>query len=162
VSLALDADARLVDDILARAAFDRSTPPREVRWETVDATFGGAFAKMQSAATDAAETKLRLQATADAAERGNIATVLREDAERYRADRLTEVDAEEKTARVAEEQHQVLLFEMRSVTGFQARRAAIETHLKKRLEEIAEFQRPRDPGSPQPLGVLFVFPTDAP
>jgi superfamily II DNA or RNA helicase len=161
VSVALDADTRLVDDILARAAFDRSTPPGEVRWETVDATFGAAFAKMQAAAANAAEAKLRLQASADAAERGKIALVLREDAERYRSDRLAEVDAEEKTARVAEEQNQVLLFETRSVTGFQARRAAIETHLKKRLEEIAEFERPRQPLTPQPLGVLFVFPTNA-
>jgi superfamily II DNA or RNA helicase len=161
VSVGIDAGAKLIADVLVGAAFDRSASPGEVQWETVSRTFEKTFPHMEIAAAEAAQAKLRAQAEADAGERAKVALVLREDAEQYRADRLQEIELEEKTARVAEEASQVLLFETRTATGFQARRAAVETHLKKRLEEITEFERPRDPGTPQPLGVLFVFPTNA-
>ncbi len=161
VSVALDPEGKVLHDTFARAALDRSAPAGEVPWKIVDETFSASFARLQSAAAKAGMAKLRAQSQSEAEDRAEIANVLREDAASYRADRLAEVDAEEKIARVAEEESQVLLFETRSVTGFQARRAAVETHLKKRLEEIAEFERPRERSVPQPLGVIFVFPADA-
>ena len=85
--------------------------------------------------------------------------LLREDAERYRADRLAEIEREERVAKAAEDRfRQIQLFEARDVGGFKAKRAAVETHHRRRLEEIEVFERPVAPSPPQPLGVLFVFP----
>jgi len=48
------------------------------------------------------------------------------------------------------------------VSGFQARREALESYRKQRLEEIAAFERVDAPPPPQPLGALFLVPEGGP
>jgi hypothetical protein len=48
--------------------------------------------------------------------------------------------------------------EVRDVTGFQKRRAAVDTFHQRRLEEISAFEKVPEPEPPQPLGVVFVLP----
>jgi hypothetical protein len=104
---------------------------------------------------------LEERAAQDTTLRKEFASVLREDAECYRADRLAEIDAEEKQAQAIEEREsQQFLLDRREVYGFKAKRAAADTFLKRRLEEIAKFEQATKPGTPQPLGVLFVFPPE--
>jgi superfamily II DNA or RNA helicase len=160
ILVAIDTKGRILDDMFSRAAVDHSATPGNVPWEGVAAAFEAHFPEMQSAAVEEAMAKLGAQAEANVEERRKIGTVLREDAARYRADRLAEIDTEEKQARIVEEDRQGLLFEARSVSGLRARRAAVETHLQKRLAEIVDFERGREPSTAQPLGVLFVFPID--
>jgi hypothetical protein len=87
-----------------------------------------------------------------------MASILREDAARYRTDRLAEIDREEKEAKLAEEGKGQLLLEVRDVTGYQKRRAAVDTFHKRRLEEITRYETAPEPEEPQPLGVVFVLP----
>ena len=125
------------------------------------AEFEGKFEQMQAAAADAARKLLEEKVAKDTSTRHEFAAVLREDADRYRADRLAEIDVEEKQAQAVEEQQsQQLLFDRREVYGFKAKRASVDTFHKRRLEEIAKFEQGTRQGTPQPLGVLFVFPQE--
>jgi len=138
---------------------DSETPPGEVSWTDLEKNFGEGFLSLQEAAERRAVEVQDEQVRARAESRRRLATLLREDAERYKADRLAEIGREERAARAAEDRlRQIQLFEARDVGGFKAKRAAVETHHRKRLKEIEAFERPVVPSPPQPLGVLFIFP----
>ena len=71
-------------------------------------------------------------------------------------DRLTEIDSDERTERAGSRVQ--MDFFREATTNWQARRAAVDTHYRKRLEEIERFAQVPEPAEPQALGVLLVFP----
>jgi len=161
LSVPIDPSGKVLPSDQVIPIFDTNLPPGEVAWGDVAKAFEGRFDQMQAAAAEAAMKSLNEEAAKDANACQEFAVVLREDAERYRSDRLAEIDLEEKQAQsVEEQQSQQLLLDHREVYGFKAKRAAADTFLKRRLEEIAKFEQGTKPGTPQPLGVLFVFPPE--
>jgi D-alanyl-D-alanine carboxypeptidase len=158
LAVAVDANGKPLAHGEAEIVMGVASPPGEARWQEVAAIFERAFPAMQHAARESALAKLQANAQALAQKRKELAAVLREDAERYRTDRLTEIEKEERDSKLAEEKGQVLLLETRDVSGFQKRRAAVDTFHKQRLDEIAAYEKVPDPEPPQPLGVVFVLP----
>jgi ERCC4-related helicase len=162
LAVAINSSRKILPSDQVIPAVDTILPPEEVAWTEVAAAFEDKFALMQTTATDAAMALLAKSAAKEASSRTEFAAILREDAERYRTDRLAEIDLEEKQAQAIEEkQKQQMLLDRREVYGFKAKRAAADTFLKRRLEEIARFEQGKKPVTPQPLGVLFVFPPEA-
>lgn len=132
--------------------------PGEVRWEEIETEFGPCFERLQETAVREAWRVVESGYQLRLKRRKEIGRALREDAGQYRVDRLAEIDREEREARFATDRtRQGLLFEERDATGFRARRAAVETHYVRRLEQITAFEAPQPPEAPQPLGALFVF-----
>jgi hypothetical protein len=83
--------------------------------------------------------------------------MLRQDLERDLADRLEEIDEEERRARgLIDPTGQLRWLPERDASGFQARREAVESYRQQRLEEIAAFEQVHDPAPPRPLGALFL------
>ncbi len=117
--------------------------------------FGERFASLQAAAAHAALEHLRNRAARLRRERDGMVNVLREEAAHYRVDRLAEIK-EEETAERAGIRDQMELFR-EAATNWDARRAAVETHYGRRLEEIERFAEVPQPAAPQPLGVLLVL-----
>ena len=78
------------------------------------------------------------------------------------ADRLAEIEAEEKEACAAPEEAsgQWNLFgpEEGSRVSYRAQREAVATINNKRREEIDEFEIVNDPEPPAPMGALFLVP----
>ncbi|MBI5385585.1 MAG: DEAD/DEAH box helicase [Verrucomicrobia bacterium] len=159
VSVPIDAGGKVLDPDQAIAALDTILPPGEVPWSEVARVFDAKFPAMQQTATAAAFARLQQQTERATGSRRVFAAVLREDATRYRADRLTEIAAEEQAAELSVEQQQLLL-DKREVYGFKAKRAAVDTFHQRRLEEIARFEQVAAPQPPQPLGVVFIFPPE--
>ena len=159
VAVAVSASGQALDDLCTAAAFDRQTALGEVPWTEVERAFAAGFGALQTAAKAAAETTIALRLAQQHANRHATASLLREDAARYRTDRLEEIAREEQAARTAEERAgQFMLFEQREVSGFAAKRAAVETFHRRRLEDVARFEAPPIPPPLHPLGVMFVFP----
>ncbi len=159
LSIAVDARGRFLGEDFVARALDSGTPPGEVSWTELDKIFGERFMSLQEVAERRAAEDQNKQICEKTETRRRLAALLREDAERYRADRLAEIGREERVAKAAEDRfRQIQLFEARDVGGFKAKRAAVETYHKRRLEEIEVFERLVATSPPQPLGVLFVFP----
>lgn len=159
MAVALDPAGNYLEADKALAFLDPSDAPGEVSWTDIEKFFALPFAALQQKAAAAALETQVSRREVQLAERKKTAATLRADAERYRGDRLAEIDREEKEAKTSLEGRQATLFEEREVTGFKARRAAVETHHRRRLKELDSFLELPDPQPPQPLGVLFVFPT---
>jgi microsomal dipeptidase-like Zn-dependent dipeptidase len=148
-----------LDDGQAEAVIILDSPPGEAKWQDVAGLFQAKFPKMQETATEQAVAISKENARKTAEQRRKNTTILREDAESYRTDRLAEIDREEKEAKLAEEDKgQTLLLEVRDVTGFQKRRASVDTFHQRRIKEINAFENVPEPEPPQPLGVVFVLP----
>lgn|GEM_PF-7129503 len=152
-----------LDDYCCLAALDTSTPPGEVQWSEVELAFSVSLPALSERAATTARQKLEALLQRRRESREATAAVLRDDAERYRTDRLAELDREQKAAETPEEKlsqdaAQKLLFGARDVTGFKARRAAVDTFANRRREEIAAFVAGGPPQSLHPLGVIFIFP----
>ena len=141
------ADALLLED---------QGPPGEASWAECERIFARAFASMQAVAVKAACDHVRERMARLRAERERTAHILREEAALYRVDRLAEIDEEEKTERAGTREQMELFREV--ATNWRARRAAVETQLRKRLEDIGHFIEVSEPAEPQPLGVMLVFP----
>lgn len=155
--VAVDVEARVMSQSIADALLAADdTGPGEVSWDECERTFSAAFARLQEAAVRAARDRLRSQADAARRQRGELAHVMREEAALYRVDRLAEIDAEERLERAGVTE-QVPLFRETSVP-WNARRAAVETNYRRRLDEISRFTCVDEPAEPQALGVLLVFP----
>jgi len=159
LTVAVGSDGNVLDDGQAQTVLLFDSPPGEAKWQEVAGAFDQKFTDMQQRATTRAVEILNEKACRTAEQRQEFTMILREDAKSYRADRLVEIDREEKEARLSEEaKGQTLLLETRDVTGFQKRRAAVDTFHQRRLEEIAIFEEVPEPEPPQPLGVVFVLP----
>lgn len=154
--IAVDIEARVLDQSVAYALLaDADTRPGEVSWGECERTFSAVSVSLQEVAMRAARDRLRRQAEAARRQRGQLADVMCEEAALYRVDRLAEIDAEERLER-AGAADQIPLFRETSVP-WNARRAAVETHYQRRLDEVSQFARMDEPVDPQALGVLLVF-----
>lgn len=159
---ALHTDCTPADEAFCAVALDSTSPSGEVPWSDVETAFGPTWDRLRAQARETAGQRLERQQQQAREQRNREALILREDAERYRTDRLREIDHEEQLARTAEERGpgaaQILLFESRDVSGFPARRAAVDTFHRRRLEEIAAYETGQPTPALHPLGVLFIFP----
>lgn len=142
------------EDQLLKIAGNFEGPPGEVRWEEIDKTFGKIFEQFKKIASQAASEKAEEIKQKLAVRRKAIAEELRRDLDSFKNDRLEEIKEEEATARAADKQ--LLLF--KKVSGFQAKRAAVDTFVAGRKEEISQFESVFSSASPLPLGILFIFP----
>lgn len=148
-----EADGRLLQD---------RSRPGEVP-ATALATCGERFGDLLGAARAEAARRLAARAEEIRNRRRDLAPRLRVDAEAYRADRLRELEEEEIRARgLIKDTGQVLLriAEEPARYSIDARRAAVETYLRARLEEIDAFAHVDTPAPPQPMGALFLVPED--
>lgn len=149
-----------LDIALGKLALHDSSIPGEVEWQDVAAAFESSFADLQAKAGEIAEAEIARIEQGKMEARKELVQVLREDAEKYCADRLAEIDQQEKEAKLAEDEKGQLLFKEYTVSGFKARRAAINTFHHRRLNDLESYERPAETVAPQPLGVLFVFPPE--
>jgi superfamily II DNA or RNA helicase len=131
--------------------------PGEVSWSECERVFADRFASVQQRAADAACNRLREELERQRSRRTKLAEVVRDEAARYRIDRLAEIDEQEKIERAGAREQTELFRE--TATNWKARRAAVETYYQRRLEEIDRFATLPESTEPQPLGVLLVFPT---
>jgi hypothetical protein len=123
--------------------------------------FKGRFNELQTAAQKILQERISQIGAHELERRKKLALILREDAEKYRADRLKEIDKEENEAKtILDANRQMLMFMDRTVSGFKAKRAAIETFHDKRMKEINEFEKGEGNPDRQPLGAIFVFPKE--
>lgn len=160
IAVGVDCQGRLIDRSLTDGLLTRDeVPPGEVAWNECEHAFAARFSDLQQAAAYAAAERLGEQVTLLRRRRAEVASVLREEAALYRVDRLAELDIEERAER-AGTRNQIELFRESGV-NWPARRAAVDTHYRKRVEAIESFTRIPDPAAPQPLGVLLVFPPSA-
>jgi hypothetical protein len=123
--------------------------------------FGGCFAQMTARAASEAAALLAERARQLRAQRLRQAETLRRDLEVDVADRLAEIQEDERRARgLVEASGQQRLFgpQEPTRTGFDARRAAVEKQAEDRRKEISEFAGVDDPAAPRPLGALFLVP----
>lgn len=125
----------------------------------LEALFRNRFDDLLQRAQQAAESWLQERARALRQERQDQAAVLRQALERDVADRLQEIEEEERLVQgLIEASGQQRLFPDREVSGFNTRRQVLESFRQQRLEEIAAFEQVHDLTSPQPLGALFLVP----
>lgn len=157
MSVGVEAGGRVLDACETDALFADAGAPGEVAWDECERVFAAPFADLQAVATKAAADRLASQREKLAGDRRQLADVLREEANLYKADRLAEIDDEERAERAGAREQMELFREV--ATNWQARRAAVETNLARRLAEIEEFSDLPAALEPQPLGVLLVFPS---
>ncbi|MDQ3564936.1 MAG: DEAD/DEAH box helicase [Pseudomonadota bacterium] len=149
-----------IGQILPQSIADALLPwnrvsPGEVSWPECEKVFSVFFASLQAAAETAARAHLKTLASMQRNERASAANVLREEATLYRVDRLAEIETDERSER-AGTREQMQLFRETAI-NWQARRAAVETHYRRRLEDIERYTQIPEPPEPQALGVLLVF-----
>jgi superfamily II DNA or RNA helicase len=131
-------------------------PIGEVRWSECERTFAARFEALRSTARERAVGEVRRRAAKERERRARIATELRAEVERYRADRAEELDREEALERAGTRGQTELFREVR--TDWAARRAAVATQAETRLKQIAGWAEMAQPTEPEPLGALIVFP----
>jgi superfamily II DNA or RNA helicase len=132
------------------------TPSGDVTWAECQRVFADTFPSLQETAHAALRRRIAVDAQRLRDGRIRTAMVLREEARTYRVDRLKEIDIEEGAER-AGVRDQMELFREGSI-NWQARRAAVETHYRARIEDIEQSVKVPEPADPQPLGALLVLP----
>jgi superfamily II DNA or RNA helicase len=135
--------------------------PGEVPPDRVAALFGSRFSEMSARAASEAAALVAERTRQLRAQRLQQAETLRRDLEVDVADRLAEIQEDERRARgLVETTGQQRLFGSQEATrtGFDARRAAVEKQAEDRRKETAEFAEVRDPAAPRPLGALLLVP----
>ncbi|MCK6483032.1 MAG: DEAD/DEAH box helicase [Phycisphaerae bacterium] len=133
----------------------------DVEPQVIERYFASRFNAVRQRATAEAQSWLRNRAEALRRRRAEQAEILRRDLEVDVADRQREIDDEERRARgLVEDTGQGRLFAdaAPSTSGFQTRRAAVESYAAQRREEIAAFETVEAPASPNPMGALFLVP----
>jgi hypothetical protein len=130
----------------------------EVLWSECERVFVKEFVPLQTRATEAARQHVGELLNRERGRRAEVARMLREEAALYKADRLAEIEEQEQAERAGAREQTELFRE--TATNWQARRAAVETHCRRRLEEIDRFASIPEPVEPQALGILLVFPQD--
>jgi len=136
-------------------------PAGEVPSAVVERLFAPAFDGLADQARAAAEGELRRAAHALRERRAEQVALLRRELDTDIADRLRELDAEEKraTGRIDDSGQQRLFAEdPRAGAAYRAQRAMIDTHRQQRLAELARFEQVDDPIPPRPMGVAFLVP----
>lgn len=158
--IAVTAAGDVLDETIARRLMQEQDggPVGEVPWAECERVFAKDFSVVQTRAAEAARRHVAELLDRERGRRGEVARVLREEASLYKADRLAEIDEQEQTERAGAREQTELFRDV--ATNWQARRAAVDTHYRGRLEEIARFESVQDPADPQALGILLVFPQD--
>lgn len=137
----------------------------DVEPTVIERLFASRFDALRQRAAEEAANWLRNRAEALRRRRAEQAEILRRDLEADVADRLREIEDEERRARgLVEDTGQGRLFgdTAPSASGFQARRAAVESYAAQRREEIAAFETVEEPAPPNPMGALFLVPEGVP
>lgn len=161
LAVRVDTDGALHGDPERNLSFlDESPEVGDVAAGAIDRLFGRRFEAMRERAADAARRWLEDRAEALRVRRREQANVLRRDLEVDVADRLREIDEDERRSRglVDESGQQRLFAEEAGRGGFEARRAAVKAAEAARREEIAAFEEVKSPEAPRPLGALFLVP----
>ncbi len=161
LAVRVDTNGRPVGDAERNLRFvTESECAGEVARETLERLFAGCFDVLRARAEEEARRLMEARARLLAERRAEQAARLRRDLEVDVADRLREIDEEERRSRglVDERGQQRLFAEQEGRGGFEARRAAVEAAAARRREEIAAFEEVKAPGSPRPLGALFLVP----
>jgi superfamily II DNA or RNA helicase len=147
-----------------QALLFQNKSPGEVPQSVLTQLFSGVFENLTTRAQEIAEEALLQRLESLRQHRQAQAAVLHQDLERDLADRLAEIDTEERRARglMDESTRQLSLFGelASSPTSYQARRAAAQAQADSRRQELLEFARLEEPLPPRPLGALFLVPED--
>lgn len=143
-------------DLLDAAGTERFNP----RLDDVSRLFSGAFTRILEGATRAAERAFALRVTALERSRGEKARGLLRDLEIDTADRLAEIEEEERRAREGPaDSNQLQLFVSSMPTSrFATRRDAVRQQVDARQKEIGVFSNVFAAGPPSILGALFLVP----
>jgi hypothetical protein len=160
IRVALDGSDR-TDEEADRRLLSETGPAGEAPGQLLTALFSERFDGLYAHAREEASRRLAARAEAIRIRRIEIGGFLREDMLRYAEDRRREIEEEERFATGREDRtsgQQFLWAAQPRATGFDARRAAVDTFVNRRQEEIAEFERVKDAGPPRPLGALFLVP----
>lgn len=159
IPIRVDLDGRIIGKPEENQRWLLPKATGDVPKKTLEKLFRNRFEDLLERARSEAESWLRQRAKVLRDHHQKQAEILRQDLDRDIADRLKEIDEEEQRAQgLIEATEQLRLFAEREVSGFQARRQALESYRKQRLEEIAAFEQVYDPQPPQPLGALFLVP----
>ena len=128
----------------------------------VERMFAEGFDRLRDRATATAQDWLERTAAELGRRRGKQAGLLRQDLRVDVADRLREIDEEERRARhPADIEGQQRLFPAQKTTGgLQARRAAVEVAAEQRQAELEAFENVERPAAPRPLGALLLLPSE--
>lgn len=135
----------------------------EVTRTELESLFLERFEGMRGRAQEEARRWLEVRAEALRKRRQRQAALLRDNLQVDIADRLKEIEEEERLARgLIKDSGQILLFAGADPVrgGFTARRQAVESYKEQRLEEISAFERVKQPQPPRPLGTLFLVPEE--
>ncbi|MBA5866432.1 MAG: hypothetical protein GDA67_07015 [Nitrospira sp. CR1.3] len=159
-SIAVTAAGDALDEKIAHRLMHEQDggPVGEVPWAECERVFARNFSVLQTQATETARRHVAELLDREQGRRDEVARILREEATLYKADRLIEIDEQEQTERAGVREQTDLFRDV--VTNWQARRAAVETHYRRRLEEIDRFASIQGSADPQALGILLVFPQD--
>lgn len=139
---------------------DLVTDAGEVERAELERWFAHRFDQLREIAKREAEQWLERRAECLREKRKQQAAELLRDLEVDVADRLREIQDEERRARglIEDTGQQRLFADHESVRSFDARREAVRTHEKERRREIAAFAQVHPPEPPLPLGALFLVP----
>jgi len=135
--------------------------PGEVAVASISELVGGCFPSLAARAAVLASAALGAEATRLRGRRTAQAATLRAELDADLADRLAELDEEERRARgLIQDDRQQRLFAVDDGAGgyYRAQRAALETHRQRRLEELARYEEVPEPAPPRPLGAAILVP----
>jgi hypothetical protein len=157
VAIGLSPDRERIDESMMEFILqDDGATPGEVSWSECEKSFAPSFDGLVETAALLARELLGTRAAKMREERKHAAELLRQEAALYKQDRLAEIDLEEAAERAGARTQMELFRE--TATNWKARRAAVETNFRKRLEEIDAYTEIPEPSDPQALGVLLAFP----
>lgn len=161
LAVRVDTAGRLLGDLQENFRYLTDTQSAgEIAPTTLERLFADPFAAMRECAEQEACRRLEERAQDLHRRRSEQAAILRRDLEADTADRLREIEEEERRARgLVEGTGQLRLFaEEAARGGFGTRRAVVEAAARRRSEEIVEFENVEPPSPPRPLGALFLVP----
>ena len=145
---------------LGRAVVQRSLQldqhPGDAAWSEVTETFLAVFPRLQEHASRLAGEQAAEIVRRERSRRLAMSEHLRQEVDIFRRDRLVEIGREEAAERAGTRDQVDLFRELR--VDWEARRAAIATQADRRLSEIAAWESEPSVATPEPLGVLFLFP----
>jgi superfamily II DNA or RNA helicase len=155
-------DGRRLGDPLDNLRLIDCENPGEVSPQAVLDQFGSAFEASMSIARQEAEAWAGRRAEELRDHRRQQAAQLRRDLEVDLADRLREIDLEERRGRsVVDDAGQQHLFESRDLrVSFDARRKSAQTQVDERRKEIDAYEGVDEPAEPRLLGALFLVPEE--
>ncbi|NPV83247.1 MAG: DEAD/DEAH box helicase [Candidatus Aminicenantes bacterium] len=135
----------------------------DVHPKKIESLFASRFDALRDLARQEASRWLTARASDLHQERKRLAEKMLLELELDTADRISEIEEEEKRARrvIEETGQQRIIFEKedQESRSFAARKSMVETFKKQRQQEIENFTRIQDPSPPQPLGALFLVPS---